>query len=325
MSDIDEVILHYLDGSISQEESTYLHHWLEQSEENRSYFYEIRNIWLSSIVQKNDKEARIAFNQFKNRVMARPKSGNSNKRIPVYHTIWIAASILLLISIGYMFTKDRYLPTHEVVNCLLTAEGSKGRFVLPDSSVVWLNGNSTLKYSNNFLDKTRDVYLEGEAYFEIKKHQISSFVVNTRDFQVKVLGTRFLVQNRPDKDETEAVLVEGKVEITDKEARKDVLTPGQLYRYHRESRQTDIIETNAVAYIGWINDKLVFDNSRIEDMITGLKKWYNVEIVCTDLQLLDQRVSFTIQGEPLEEILHAVKTIIPIKYEKKNDVIYIGQ
>ena len=131
MLNIDEIILHYLDGSINQEERTQLYHWLIQSESNRSHFYELRNIWLTCDARlTNNMEAGMAFDKFSERVMALQKPDNNNfrGRIPTYQIVRIAASIVLLFSIGYVFLKNtKYFSDREVINCLLTAEGSKGQ------------------------------------------------------------------------------------------------------------------------------------------------------------------------------------------------------
>lgn len=328
MPDIHEFIICYLDGSIEEKDRVFLLNWLKQSEANRSFFYEIRDLWLSCHVHyANEIKAGIAFDQFRKRVMAMPKPGNNilKRKIPAYHTVWIAASILLLFSIGYVFTqKARRLSGGEAMNCLLTAEGSKGRFILPDSSIVWLNGNSTLKYPNSFDGKNREVFLDGEAYFEVKKHHGAGFIVHAKDIRVKVLGTQFLVQSYPGKDEIETVLVEGKVEVTDVETQKDyTLQPGQLYKYSRQDKRADIVAVNSLSYVGWIHNKLVFDNSRLEDIVVGLEKWYGVKFICSDLSILEQKASFKVQGEPLEEILNALIMIVPINYRLEGNTIYL--
>jgi len=208
---------------------------------------------------------------------------------------------------------------------LLTANGSKGRFVLPDSTVVWLNSNSLLEYPETFSASAREVSLSGEAYFEVRRNEQLPFRVQAGEMKVEVLGTRFIVDNYQRKSGVEAVLVEGSVKIAGcKMNHSVVLTPGQLINYDKKSERTKVQMVNTDDYISWIQNELTFDNDKLADIIINLNKWYGVDIECPSDFAEKVFMSFSVRsGEELEEILKAMTLVAPIRYYWENGVLHI--
>lgn len=198
--DINEIIIRYLDGSAELEEKRLLLRWLKQSDDNRDDFIATRDLWLScNVAAGNELEIDIALGKLKNRILL--EQGRMERNLPAKRNTlsvvlrWtrIAAVLLLLLGIGYGIGswKEHSAPDVIVQNQLITAKGSKGRFTLPDGSVVWLNSETKLTYPNQFADDRRLVSLEGEAYFEVAKDAKKPFVVQAGEIDVEVLGTCF--------------------------------------------------------------------------------------------------------------------------------------
>lgn len=176
--DINEIIIRYLDGSAELEEKRLLLRWLKQSDDNRDDFIATRDLWLScNVAAGNELEIDIALGKLKNRIlleqgrMERDLPAKRNTLSVVLRWTRVAAVLLLLLGIGYGIGswREHSAPDVIVQNQLITAKGSKGRFTLPDGSVVWLNSETKLTYPNQFADDRRLVSLEGEAYFEVAK------------------------------------------------------------------------------------------------------------------------------------------------------------
>lgn len=330
--DINEVIIRFLDGLATSEEKSFLLYWLKQSEKNRDDFSEVRDLWLlGNTIVADDIETEIALDRLKERIQMQkaelPKKNLTfRKQINVF--LKVAAVFLIGLSVGFTSyylgnTSMEEQPT--VMNRLLTASGSKGRFVLPDSTVVWLNSNSLLEYPEKFTANTREVHLTGEAYFEVRKNEKQPFHVHAGEMDIEVLGTRFIVDNYQRKSTVEAVLVEGSVKVEGcKMNHSVVLTPGQLISYNKQNEKVDVQTVNTADYISWIQNELTFDNAKLADIIVNLEKWYGIDIVCSPDFANSVFMSFSVRnGENLEDILRAMTLVAPVQYNWEKDTLRI--
>ena len=146
----------------------------------------------------------------------------------------IAAVMFLFMAFGFMLSyiiihKDT-AETKVVWFETFAPRGEKSRLMLPDGSKVWLNSETSLSYPNNFLEGNRKVKLSGEAFFEVNKLKGTEFDVETKDYNIKVLGTKFNVMAYSDFNRTETSLIEGEVQII-KGHQKVEITPGQVFIY----------------------------------------------------------------------------------------------
>lgn len=173
----------------------------------------------------------------------------------------IAAVLLLLLGIvdGIGSWKEHSAP---MSSCKPTdyGKGSKGRFTLPDGSVVWLNSETKLTYPNQFADDRRLVSLEGEAYFEVAKDAKKPFVVQAGEIDVEVLGTCFDLDSYSSGEFVKTALLNGSVKISGKALKDPVyLKPDELFRYRKSDQTASVEEAKAGLYTDWIKDRLVFD------------------------------------------------------------------
>lgn len=237
--DINEIIIRYLDGSAELEEKRLLLRWLKQSDDNRDDFIATRDLWLScNVAAGNELEIDIALGKLKNRILL--EQGRMERNLPAKRNTlsvvlrWtrVAAVLLLLLGIGYGIGswREHSAPDVIVQNQLITAKGSKGRFTLPDGSVVWLNSETKLTYPNQFADDRRLVSLEGEAYFEVAKDAKKPFVVQAGEIDVEVLGTCFDLDSYSSGEFVKTALLSGSVKISGKALKDPVyLKPDELF------------------------------------------------------------------------------------------------
>lgn len=312
-------MIRYLDGFASLEEKKELLQWLKSSEKNRDHFIQIRDLWLvCDSAMADDAEIDIALERLRSRLISAEQNPVSPKR---FRMQWqqVAAAFLVLLSIGYGFYgQKRVVETAQeivVQNQLITATGSKGQFILPDSTIVWLNSGSKLVYPEHFEKDRRLVTLEGEAYFQVTKDKSRPFIVQAKDVDIEVLGTSFNIANHATLNTVETVLLNGSIKANINATGKQfLLKPNELLTYEKETGKTITKITSAQYHIDWIKDRLTFDNDRLSDIILSLKGWYAVQIDCPQYFSEKQCLSFTVRGENLEEILHAMSLIIPMKY-----------
>ncbi|MGM9811861.1 MAG: FecR family protein [Muribaculaceae bacterium] len=325
--DIDEIIVRYFNHTATQEEKTFLHEWLMQSKQNQDDFSQIREAWLLSGTNfDDDDQTEAALRKLKARVAGEQRV--VRRPFWMLKPVRVAASIVLLVATALTFflLGGAYSTPRVVVqNKLLTASDSRGRFVLPDSTVVWLNSNTTLQYPEEFAAATREVVLDGQAYFEVAKNKEKPFIVHAGEMEVEVLGTHFQVSNYSHKSSVEAVLVEGSVKVAGCGLENAVaLEPGQLLKYSRRSGEANVSEVNTSNYTNWTNGRIRFDNTNLADIILNLEQWFATEITCDPQLAQSISVSFTVRiGDTLDEILESMSMVAPIKCRKTDGGIEI--
>ena len=284
IKDINEVIIRFLDGTATGEEKVFLFNWLKQSEKNRNEFSEVRDLWLlGNTIATDDLETEIALERFKNRIQSTESGLRKNRFVFRKHFVpflRVAAVFLMLFTVGsvfYYWGSSSVPKQPDVMNRLLTANGSKGRFVLPDSTVVWLNSNSLLEYPETFSSSAREVSLSGEAYFEVRRNEKLPFRVQAGEMKVEVLGTEFNVQAYSGDEVVKTTLNCGKVRVMmGKEALELVLDQQAVCdlrhrRFHK-------IEVNANYFSAWKDGKFIFEDEPLENILNSLARWYNISV-----------------------------------------------
>lgn len=318
MSDIHEIIISYLDGSATTGERHELEAWLRASQANRDDFDSIRKLWYLSSAESAAPDTEMALN----RLLAEIKDRQPRRNVLTGWRIAmrVAAAAIVLFTVGYVSylagSRNTQIVEQPAMNRLITAAGSKGRFVLPDSSVVWLNSSSTLEYPESFDAAGRHVALTGEAYFEVSRDEKRPFTVSAGDLDVRVLGTHFTVENYSSRDVAEVVLVEGSVEVSGRSiGEPEILEPGQMFAIEKSSGHTDIEKVNTGSYTSWIHNKLVFDAAPLQEILLNLSKWYVTDIECDPI--LGRRISLSLtvrNGDELSDIVEAMSFVAPISY-----------
>lgn len=203
--------------------------------------------------------------------------------------------------------------------------GTRTHIVLPDSSVVWLNGNSKLKLSSNFGVKKREVSLEGEAFFSVTKNENNPFFVDTEKMKIKVYGTNFNIAAYSDDDIIETVLVSGEVSILYNDflfEKEFFVKPSQKVSFDKSSSIISAEEVSTEAYLSWRDGKIIFKDHSISDVASILGKWFNVPIDY-DKSLENQKFTATLDNKSLDQILLYISYSSPIEYTYRENTIYL--
>lgn len=211
----------------------------------------------------------------------------------------------------------------ESFNQVIVPFGKRSNILLSDGSRVWLNSGSRLVYPPIFNKKNREVFLEGEAYFEVSKNKSKPFFVRTEAFRIKVLGTKFSVQAYKNEKECNAVLVEGKVSLAKNEkffSKEYELSPNQKATLSGAEDEIRITEVKDVQnYIAWIYGYLNFENEDLISLTKMISRYYNIEIE-VKIQNAGSKFSGKLDlKESPERILYGLSTIFKTKYIKQGD------
>jgi transmembrane sensor len=172
------------------------------------------------------------------------------------------------------------------MNTLMIPYGSRSTITLSDGTMVWLNAGSRLIYPSRFVDKTREVFLIGEAYFDVSRNERQPFVVKTTDMQLEVLGTKFNVVAYPEDFAVQAILAEGSVEIKRSgEGRRDrgtVLEPGDLAYFNKKTMEIRTQKVNVDEYTLWTEGLFSFTNTDFNRITKKLERYYNIQFQFDD-------------------------------------------
>lgn len=212
--------------------------------------------------------------------------------------------------------------------------GARSKVILPDSSEVWLNAGSTLKYSTNFNKSDRDLTLVGEGYFKVAKNKQLPFVVDAFGFLVKAVGTEFNVKAYEEDKTIETVLVEGKVKLENqsKTIAGDVfLDPKYKATYYKanpedkDGRPRLVISSGVDLFplISWKDGKLAFKGELFKDLVVELGRKYNFKFQFESDDVKDLRFTGILKDETLQQVMDMIKITSPITYRVDGKVIYI--
>ena len=213
-----------------------------------------------------------------------------------------------------------------VFNTLTIPNGKKFQIELSDGTLVHLNAGSSLRYPVNFLsDGPRQVFLSGEAYFDVAKSESNPFIVNVDELDVKVLGTQFNVSAYGEDEFIDVVLVEGAVGLNKKDqlqADPVKLSPGQKGSYKQASEGIEVNEVNTSLYTSWMQGHLVFRDLTFNNILKKLERHYNVEIINSNEVLGNEVFNARFDDVAIEEVLGYFNDIHSIDFRiEKNKVI----
>ena len=205
-------------------------------------------------------------------------------------------------------TKDENLTLE--FNKVTIPRGGEFQLILADSTKVWLNSESELKFPVAFGPDKREIYLEGEAYFEVSKDSKRPFTVYTGNQKVTVLGTSFGITSYPKENYETTTLVEGSVNVEFSQQPDQIytLTPGFQVRYNRELKEIIREKVSTDEYVAWKDGKYVFKKKRLEDMLNTLSRWYDFQVFYQNHECKDILFSGEIQRfENFNSILNLLR------------------
>ena len=325
MSNLSEDIINkYLTGQCSEEELIEVNAWMKESEENARQLFHMEEIYHLGKFDRYTDEQRILHAE-KVLYQKLDKERSKQSKIPSMHR-WIkyaaVIAVLLVISggAGYWLYQEN---NHQLL-VAIADEGIVKEVILPDGTKVWLNNSTTLKYPHEFSEKERNVYLEGEAYFEVTKNQHKPFIVQSDAMQIRVLGTTFNFKCDKNCRIAEATLIEGEIEVkgNHKEGRL-ILTPGQ--RAELNNGRLTVKQVDAKLDAVWHDNLIPFQKADIFNITRTLERFYDVKIILSPDIQLDKTYSGVVKKKSdIESVLKSLQNTIPIDYKIVGNNIFIS-
>ncbi len=304
-------------GKYSLRDFKQVTNWFEDTSNEPELKNAIQKHWqeFSEETSENKKDLNSVLDQLKQKIADQKPVVNFRISLQRFYTR--AAAILLLPLVLYsVYTTFFHTQPTEMAAAIeiVSPHGARTKFQLPDGTLGWLNGGSSLKYTNNFLTK-RKIDLIGEAWFEVAHNVQKPFVVHTKSLDVQVLGTKFNVTAYPEENVTEVVLQEGKVNVNGlKGLFKVDLKPNEKFTFDNGLQSGTIQEVNANQFSAWKDGLMVFRNEPLSEVLKRVSRWYNVEIILNDPKLENFKYRATFQEEQVEEVIRLISLTVPIEY-----------
>ena len=199
-------------------------------------------------------------------------------------------------------------------------KGERIQIMFQDGTKVYINSDSKLRYPKKFALNTREVFLEGEAYFVVAKNKNRPFIVNLSGPAIHVLGTSFNVQDYPEKKDIVVCLDEGNINLTLPTEKKYPVKPGERLVYNKDNQQCTISKMNDMRRLSmWKQNVIVFKDTPLSEVIKILNRWYNVEFKVEDENVLKYVYTLTSDNTLLEKVLMDLEKIAPVKFEYNED------
>lgn len=220
--------------------------------------------------------------------------------------------------LSYLPTDDARAVSREVVyNKLSIPRGGEYRIELEDGTKVWINSASRLQYPVVFSGDTREVYLEGEAYFEVRRDSSRPFIVHAGEQKVTVLGTSFGITCYTNDVNDYTTLVSGKVKVELEQGKQVfVLEPGTQVEYNKENGMVRERRVDVAEFVAWKEGKYVFKQKRLEDILSTLSRWYDFEVFYQNSEM--KEVLFSGELRRFDDFNYLLRLI-----ERTSDVKFI--
>lgn len=313
----------YVSGRITSAEYNELSEYITQNQTEEQLHELIKETWNTAPLHKqpDDKADQI----FRNILSHTDLAIHKPPRLQVIlKRVAVAASIAILAGLGWYFiNKQQTAASLPSKNIMATTQSQNRRYILlPDGSRVVLNHGSTLTWSPAFNGKTREVYLTGEAYFDIQHLENKPFIVHTGSVETTVLGTAFNINAY--QKYIVVTVTRGKVKVENNHRAVAIITPNEQVTVNAEQNNSTKQTVDAKEAVEWKQKELVFDDLSMDEIALALEMQFNVSISFGDEVLKQKHVTVTFQNnESLEDMLNVITKVNGMHYTRKGNEINI--
>ncbi len=330
-----EELVKYIEGELTPERERVVEAWLQADNRNMEYY-----AWLKALYISQGMTAERAESAEETAWLRTLISPSGNACCGLWKKVAYAGAVAAVLIIGIFniwYFVSTFVSGSERVelahipegykHTIYTDKGVKAHVVLPDSTKVLLNCDSRIVFPDKFSGPTREVFVSGEAFFEVTSDSLCPMVVTTpKKFRMEVKGTTFCISAYEDDPSARATLIEGSVDLISEGIKgaeaETIMRPNDSYIILSNNRVVlDPDDEAASRAIGWTNGALIFDRTPMKDVISRLKRWYGVEFIIEDEDVLSWRITATFHSESIMRIMDMLEYTTFIDYSMDENVI----
>lgn len=323
----EELLFKYISGQATKMEINSVREWSSVSDLRKKELLELKNIWvltgLGNTVDEQKKEKEIQ------KIMARIHGLNIKDRKAKIRILWLKYAAVALFIVGLSGSIGYFISNSQKANIfgsgfteIMVPNGERSNVVLPDGSSVNLNAGSVLKFAPSFISQTREVILQGEAFFKVKHDNSRPFIVKTDNLKIQVLGTNFNVSNYPDDSSIITFLEKGKIQICLEDA-NFVLKPREVLEYNKATGESSKLVVTDDHISDWTKGILTVKGETIEELSKKLERKFDVQIVFGDEEVKNHIYTGSIKDDDINVVLEALEFVSSLKFKRENDVVYL--
>jgi transmembrane sensor len=325
-----ELIGRVLANEASSAEKSELESWLNQHPDNRRMFEALADVWQQPADSSRLPQTGQAFGQIMDRIADARKQPEPAQRS--WLRSWpAAATVLLALCLGilayvYLQSADRVPDSYARA---VTPTGERTTITLADGSTVWLNTASRLHYPEKFDGHTREVHLDGEAFFNVQSNPEKPFIIHLPDGQIRVLGTSFNVKAYREDKQIETTVVSGKVAYIrygkGLMAKNDtvIIVPDYQVIQSPKTREIKPLPVTSAHAKAWTEGKLIFTATPLDQAARTLERWYGIPVTLADPRLANCRLTGTFQDQSLEEVMTLIAMTKEFQYQLSSEALVI--
>ncbi|MDL5049913.1 FecR domain-containing protein [Oscillatoria amoena NRMC-F 0135] len=316
----------YLSHQCTPDEARMIEAWIGESTENKGLFVRLKNMWDETGQVRpaaEVQETEAAWQKVRSRVQQNTATQQPKRKSLSYILTRAAAAAIIILGVVSFYVINYNSSSETVVKMveISTQKGEKRQLALADGSTVWLNAESTIKYPEDFSGSTREVYVDGEAYFEVKRDETKPFMVHTGELITKVLGTSFNVMAYPDNDVIAVALDEGKVAVYSDSNLVELL-PGNMAVYGKTSHRLQSMPMPD-KHNEWRKNVMDLNNVTLAQATATVNRWFNTNVVIDDKKLETCRITASFNNPTLDEVIEILSSVLPIEIEEKDGAYHI--
>lgn len=344
------LLIKNIEGNTTEAERRSVMEWIAQNEENKIYYINLVNLIATQELTntQNHHFSRADLLDRLNKVKSAVIEPKKNRNSKLYISIAVAASLLLLLSLVgniYQYNNKSVVAEEypinnnsksEVINTFYTERGVKGKIILEDSTVVWLNSDSKITYPQHFASECRRIEFEGEGFFHVKENSEWPMIVTTaKGLKIKVLGTQFHIKSYNNDDEEQTTLFSGNVELTKeikgkkgKESRRVIkMTPNETIifdkNYVKSGAEKITLQSDTTKKVAWKRGELLFEETPLKEVVKMLERWHGAKIVVKESSIYQHNFTGSFASESLVQILELIRFTSSIDYSIEDNIVYL--
>ena len=334
----------YLSGRSTAEERRRLAAWADGEPARRRFMEGMQRVW-DAAEQEPTREGEAMVQEDWERLLRKMQEGEPEPKpqlrtsAPDRHAVPgakrprplsgqpIRVALVLMLLAGTAFLVGRVtdggeapVAAEDALREISTEPGQRARVALGDGTRVRLSVDSRITLPRQFADDRREVFLEGEAYFDVAPDAERPFVIHAKEAAIRVLGTAFNVRAYAGEDVVEVAVAEGTVALrAEQEAARVTLGARQVGRL-RGGEALDVRrDVNLERYLAWTEGRLAFEDAPLRDVAEALRRWYALDVRVADAALAERRLTATLEEESATNALNIIAAALDLHYERDGD------